>query len=258
MAREITVAGDTYGLEEAKDTIAGYAFGTRREKRQKISGYVPLEPTSIDIPWFGYLTYDCIGVSGSENIGACTDADLLVSSGLNGRLDVDALGALQAVAPLAIAELANIPDEDGFYFWQLDPDGLISLPPDGPERHLHHAWVHMMSARDVGVALTHKVLHHKRPRLFPLIDGRTVEVLGRTEAWKTIHQDLVEGASAFEELEGWFSNLMRNVSLAWDRDDLVSLSRLRLHDTLLWCRASGRIELATREGRQVRESWDQA
>jgi hypothetical protein len=35
----------------------------------------------------------------------------------------------------------------------------------------------MTKTPDIGMALTHNVLHHKRPALLPMLDGRTVEVL---------------------------------------------------------------------------------
>lgn len=103
---------------------------------------------------------------------------------------------------------------------------------------LHRAWYLIESVPGCGVTKTHKILHHAWPHLFPLIDRRTMTKLGEN-LWLTIHKDLSDYEKAFCELEVWFA------MLAGSRGG-VPLTRLRLHDILLWCRVVGE------EGRAVR------
>lgn len=223
----VVVAGYEFSQDEARSIIAGYALGRTEAIELKAVGTCKeLEHRNFDYPRWGYRTYDCILSSPGS---ACEPVDYLVVSGLNGQIDVSAVAALQEACPLAFAELSRV-DED-VYFWELDAHRLSAFPEERcPERHLWRAWCHMMTMPQLGVALTHKTLHHKRPRLFPLIDGQTVGSLG-DHAWRTIHTDLnQEEGKPFEELETWFADLVR------DQADCVPLSRLRLHDILLWCR----------------------
>jgi hypothetical protein len=155
---------------------------------------------------------------------------------LNGRLDVASTASLQTACSLAFAELAHI--EDDVVFWELDNSRLATFPEEScAERHFWLAWCYLMTIPDVGVALTHKTLHHKRPWLYPLIDGQTLKACSDGFAWKTIHNDLnQEGGEPFAHLEGWFADLVAQ------REGCVPLSRLRLHDILLWCRIMPRQE----------------
>jgi hypothetical protein len=53
-----------------------------------------------------------------------------------------------------------------------------------------------------GIALTHKVLHHKRPSVFPLLDNKTSAALGGGgDAWLQIHRDLAATPDGWTELE---------------------------------------------------------
>jgi hypothetical protein len=87
----------------------------------------------------------------------------LVVSGLNGRLDVDAVGGLQAVAPLVSETLEELDLRRPSVFWELGEEE-VTVPEEGSIGWLlNRAWFILMSAPDVDVALTHKVLHLKRP-----------------------------------------------------------------------------------------------
>jgi hypothetical protein len=224
-ASYVEVAGHGYQEDEAKQVIAGYALGTVDKTKIHQGACTTIPAADPHTPRWGYKTYDCIAPSGHPE---CEPVDYLVASGLNGRLDVASVAALQSSCPPAFRELSLIPDD--VVFWELD-GGLLNVFPthECPERHLWLAWCHMITTPDIGVALTHKVLHHKRPRLFPLIDGQTAKPLGQGTAWKTIHDDLKGDSAAFAALETWFSELVR----WWS--GCVALSRLRLHDILLWC-----------------------
>jgi hypothetical protein len=232
MSAYVSVAGHEFTEERAKSVIAGYALGTRQTQFQRKRGCETITRAPIEVHRWGYKTYDCVLSSKGPD---CEPVDYLVAGGLNGRIDVGAVAALQVAAPPALNELAKIEEE--VTFWELREDRLIDIPGEEcPERHLWLAWCHMITMPEIGVALTHKVLHHKRPRLFPLADGQTIKALGQGEAWQTIHRDLNRNAEPFEQLESWFGHLVNN------QDGLVGLSRLRLHDILLWCRMMPREE----------------
>ncbi len=70
-----------------------------------------------------------------------------------------------------------------------------------------------MSTPDVGRALTHKVLHHNQPALFPLLDRQTADVLRPAgqphgwNAWQVILADIDDSRADFEELRAWFAAL---------------------------------------------------
>lgn len=108
-----------------------------------------------------------------------------------------------------------------------------------------------MATDGIKVALTHKLLHHKRPDLFPLIDNRTVPLLKPhtdTEVglWGVVHRELTRNEEQFGALERTFAELATE-----DHD--VRLTRLRLHDVLLWLTASGRWRHAVERGRATAE-----
>jgi hypothetical protein len=160
----------------------------------------------------------------------------LVVSGLNGRLDVDAVGGLEAVAPLVSETLEELDLRRPSAFWELGEEE-VTVPGEGSVGWLLNlAWFILMSAPDVDVALTHKVLHHKRPSLFPLIDGRTLGWLqdaswdrrGQRSAWAQIHHELVSSQDEFALLEEWFAR-----EIAARHESFVELTRLRIHDILL-------------------------
>jgi hypothetical protein len=46
--------------------------------------------------------------------------------------------------------------------------------PDSPGWHLWRCWTLLMGVTGIDVARAHKILHHKRPKLFPLIDNQTL------------------------------------------------------------------------------------
>jgi hypothetical protein len=98
----------------------------------------------------------------------------------------------------------------------------------------------MEGTSGLGVALTHKTLHHKRPRLAPLIDGKTVKRTG----WIGIYDDLQCQVAEFADLEQWFGDLAL-------RNSGVGISRLRIHDVVLWCSVTGEFERTERAGRKI-------
>jgi hypothetical protein len=84
-----------------------------------------------------------------------------------------------------------------------------------------------MGMPDLDVITTHKILHHKRPDVFPLFDRETARRLGEKGAWVQIHHELAESRDEWAGLEVWFAGL------ATGPGD-VALTLLRLHDILVW------------------------
>lgn len=201
-------------MRDARSVLAGYAFETETvEKRNH-------ETTR---PRWGYRTYDCIPPDPGPTLGPI---DLLVAAGLNGRVNVKRMASLLQAAEPAGAALAKaeVP------FWELEPEDLGHERPDSTSTAwpIWTAWETLMALPDIDVALTHKVLHHKRPDFIPLVDNKTLELLPERKVWITIHADLRQ--KGFEEMESWFKDLIH------DRGEvgLVPLSRVRIHDILLW------------------------
>ena len=99
--------------------------------------------------------------------------------------------------------------------------------------------------------LTHELLHHKRPELFPLIDGLAGPHLEkhtdeRRGLWGVVHGELRNNEEQFTALEQTFQSL---VNAPGD----VLLERLRLHDILLWSKASKKWPHAVKKGRSTAE-----
>jgi hypothetical protein len=93
-----------------------------------------------------------------------------------------------------------------------------------------------MSTPDVGRARTHKVLHHKRPALFPLLDRHTADVLRPAgqplgwNAWQVIRADIDGSGVGFEELRAWFAGqavARDGVALELPRSSVPRLRRPR-------------------------------
>lgn len=238
---EVVVAQGTEfeaGIHEPLALIAGYAFGVHTPVVDQVDRPAGVDEPPTERALWGYRTYDCIPASPGI---ALSGVDLTVASGLNARMNVDRVGALQAVAELVGESLAHL--DDAPPFWELDRDELHAPTVEGThEWWAVRAWALLMSQPDVGVAVTHKTLHHKRPNLFPLLDGVTRRHLPKSLAWATIHEDLTGQAETWAQLETDFAALIHR-----DRGD-VELSRLRLHDILLWLTAVGEDDLARNAG----------
>lgn len=116
----ITLAGDPYRYddEEAFQVLAGYALGTvppARPKRVIAYGSLPELP---ERPRWGYRSYDCIPASPGH---ALSGVDLVIASGLNGRIGARAVLSMQLVAEEVGECLARL-DGAGVPFWDIDPN----------------------------------------------------------------------------------------------------------------------------------------
>lgn len=186
-----------FAAADARLALAGYAFGTREIQPSRAPALRDAFERELAPRW-GYLTYDCVRPSAGDDF---SDQDILVAAGLNGRLDVAAFGALQLATRRAAPALADAA-QAGTDFADLTSGELADSPAEGTIGwSLTEAWRQMMATPDVGVALTHKVLHHKQPALFPLLDTRTAAVLsahpeGRN-AWQQIHAEIRRSREAF-------------------------------------------------------------
>jgi hypothetical protein len=162
------------------------------------------------------------------------------------RMWAHTVAALLAVANDVSEPLRLIPD--GIFYWDL-PESEVRRPgPEGSTSwHVHRAWSLLMGAPFVNIAVCHKTLHHKRPDVFPLLDRRTVKQLPKGSAWPAIHRDLNEAPAEFADLERRFATLAA-------ANGGVALTRLRIHDVLLWCDASSVTDAARKAGRRWLEA----
>jgi hypothetical protein len=81
-------------------------------------------------------------------------------------------------------------------------------------------------SRRAGPAITNKILHFKRPNQFPVADSRTKPGLP-DGIWLQPHRDLTRHVEAYTSLEAWFEHFA-------SKHDGMRLTRLRIHDILLW------------------------
>lgn len=235
------LAGESFELDLAKAVISGYCFHEVQSdlKAPKGSTFGVHLGQSYRRRW-GYLSYDCQRGPGPapDVVDVVAPVLLNVTQGYGVRLVSDLLAVCSQVRDT----VGRIDPE--FRFWDLDPSDVA--PRGDPEARpeslaLHQAWYLIESVNGAGVAVTHKLLHHAWPHLFPLIDNETVEPLGTEHAWLTILEDLKRYEPEFDELEHWFAEM------AAARGG-IPLTRLRLYDILLWCRVVGEEEEAAHEG----------
>jgi hypothetical protein len=230
----LEVGDSAYTKQEAQDVIAGYAFGTVvvQPKSNRPAASVLQSPRHRR-RW-AYSTYDCY----PPDPGGLTTGDVTVTSAVNSRIGGKAVLGVMAVASEVSEALDLLPVS--LTFWDLPRDDVVALPrPDSVAFQMWCAWDLLMGVVGVDVAICHKILHHKRPQLFPLLDGITTGAYPEGEAWAQIHGELSAQAGQFGKLETWFSALAA-------ANGGVPLLRLRLHDILLWChRAHERAEAGT-------------
>jgi hypothetical protein len=222
-----------YTQAEAEAVLAGFAFGTSQLVWP--SNFSPpadkglaAPPRAAVRPTWSYRTYDCA----PNSPYAFSVNDLLIVAALDGGAGAAEYLAMEAILPDLNLVLTQI--DIGQTFWTLDRAHLGSSPPPPatPVWYLWRAWALLMGLRNVGVAITHKTLHHKRPWLFPIFDTDTVARMGGEDAWKCLHEELTLQACQFTYLEKWFAALAIN-------HGGVHLTRLRIHDVLLWADVTG-------------------
>jgi hypothetical protein len=226
---------DSIPFDTALAAVLGYARG-----RRPLHFRSPGNPTGrwVTVPAFGYERFDRQPVPA----GPLGEVDILTAEGLHGRLDPDGWaamkGVLDDVGPLADAAIERAA---GRPFWELPADEFSVLAEPGTVGgQLRRIWQHCEVTPDVQPAHVTAALHHRRPDLFPLVVRTTRWHLlphvreGDSGVEAVIHRELRGNASAFARLEAELAPL--------------GLTRLRLHDVLLWLSASLRLTHAVTLG----------
>jgi len=221
----------TYSAAEAFDAVREYASGTVTiEPGARFANAFAPHP----VPRYAYRTYDCIPASDGPQF---SDLDLLVTAGLNARIDMTTFARLRSFADRAAGHLdaAHQLQPD---FLRLHRDEVGDEPPQGSAGwHLSEAWRQGMATPGLGIARVHKMLHHKRPRLVPLLDNKTAEPIRAAAAvkacgsWQLIHDEIHAHAGHFQALADGFDELATTI-------DGVSVSWLRLYDILVWMKVA--------------------
>jgi hypothetical protein len=228
---------DPIPVDTALAAVLGYARG-----RRPLHVRSPSNPIGrwVTVPAFGYERFDRQPVPD----GRLGEVDILTAEGLHGRLDPAGWAAmknvLDDVGPLADAAVERAA---GRTFWNLPDDEFSVLAEPGTVgSQLRHIWQHCEVTPDVQPAHVSAALHHRRPDLFPLVVRTTRWHLlphlreGDSGVEAVIHRELSANASAFDRLEGELHA----------RD--ITLTRLRLHDVLLWLSAGLRLTHAVALG----------
>jgi hypothetical protein len=196
---------------------------------------------------FAYERFD----ARPRGTGPLGDDDVLTAEGLHGRLDPAGWAAVRAamddVAPLADAVTERAA---GRAFWELPAVELSVLGEPGTVG----AALRSIGERVAGPSRAHlgAALHHRRPELFPIVSATTRQQLlphleeGDSGVEAVVHRELVTGADAFAVLETTVSDLL--VATGG-----VPLTRLRLHDVLVWLAGSLRLTHAVAMGRETPE-----
>jgi hypothetical protein len=237
------------GWDAALAAVLGYARGRR-----------PLRFRSPDHPegrWyqvlaFGFERFDALQV-GSGDPG---DGDVLVAEGLHGRLDPAGWAAvrraLDDVRPLADAAVARAA---GRPFWAL-PAGEFSVldEPGTVGAALREIWTRSSDTDAVRPQHVSAALHRRHPTLLPSLSPTTRRQLwphlreGDSGVEAVVHRELQANAAGFAALETTVAALLGTPA------GRAPLTRLRLHDVLLWLVGSLRFTHAVALG-QASAEW---
>jgi hypothetical protein len=222
-------------VQDAEKVLVGYAFAEQPAVWDPPTAVG--NPVLLRRPRWAYWTYDC---TPARPYGWLIE-DFTITAALNSQIGAAAILGMQAIAPALTEALAHIPADQTF--WGLPHDHLRSAPPPAESLAwwLWRAWALLMGVPQINVAVAHKTLHHKRPWLFPLLDNLTVDAYPNGGAWAGIHQELTEQADTFTLLEQWFA------AQAAARQG-IPLTRLRIHDILLWATRAGEWDEARTHG----------
>jgi hypothetical protein len=217
-------------LEDAVAAVLGYARGRRP---LWFRSPVAAEGRWVQVLAFGYERFD----ARPRGEGPLGDADVLTAEGLHGRLDRETWtavrGALGDAEPLARAAVDRAA---GRAFWELPEEEFSVLAEPGTVGAL---------LRDLDAGYVSAALHHRRPELFPLGSRSTRRQLvphlheGDSGTAAVVHRELRAAADGFAALE---------TAVAAEG---LPLTRLRLHDVLLWLSAGLRFTHALALGRAL-------
>jgi hypothetical protein len=218
--------------------VLGYARG-RRPLRYRSPN--EREGRWVQVPAFGHDRFDARPVPA----GPLGDDDVLVAEGLHGRLDLQGWTAvrraLDDAQPIADALDARAA---GRAFWELPEDELSVLGEPGTVGAALRSLGDLPRPRYVSAAL-----HHRRPDVVPLTTRatwlQTVPHLreGDSSVAAVVHRELRANAAAFAELERVVAALLPD----------APLTRLRLHDMLVWLSGTLRLPTAVALGEGTEE-----
>lgn len=229
---------DLVPLDTALAAVLGYACGRRPWRFRSIS-----HPDGrwASVPAFGYERFDRHPPTDLP-LG---EVDILIGEGLHGRLPEPAWTAMRDVLP-RIAPLADdaVARAAGRPFWELPAEEFSVLAEPGTVGHaLRRVWHTCRNAAGVEPPHVVAALHHRWPALVALVSGVTRRQLvphlleGDSEVDAVVHRELRANAGAFEELEHAVAERLE-----------TPLTRLRLHDVLLWLSGSLRLTHAVALG----------
>lgn len=236
-----SVGPEPIPLDTALAAVLGYARG-----RRPLWFRAPHERTGrwVQVLAFAWERFDAL----PHLTGAPCDRDVLIAEGVHGRLDRPGWAAVRAalddvVAPAGAAveqaagrPLGELPDEE---FSVLTEPGTV-----GAALREVRAVAERSGHRDHVMA----AVHHRVPELVPLTSTGTDRRLwphlheGDSGPSAQVSRELRANAAGFAALESAASALTG-----------VRLSRVRLHDLLLWLAAGLRMDTAVRLGRQSAE-----
>lgn len=220
--------------------VLGYARG-RRPLRYRSPN--EREGRWVQVPAFGHDRFDARPVP----TGPLGDDDVLVAEGLHGRLDPDGWSAVRTclddVQPAADALTARAA---GRAFWELPDEELSVLGEPGTVGAALRGLGELpgRQARYVVAAL-----HHRHPALVPLLSRATwlqsVAHLreGDSSVAAVVHRELRANPAAFTALEAAVADLLGR-----------PLTRLRLHDLLVWLAGTLRLTTAVALG-EATDEW---
>jgi hypothetical protein len=239
-AFELPTAGpDPLPWDTALAAVLGYARG-RRPLRYRSP--IEREGRWVQVPAFGYERFDRRPVPA----GPLGDDDVLVAEGLHGRLDPDGWAAVRRALDDVQPQLEALP---GAAFWELPDDELSVLGEPGTLGATLRGLGEPPGPRDRYVVAA---LHHRRPELVPLVTRTTwlaaVPHLreGDSGVAAVARRELRANTAAFAALEDEVGRLLDH-----------PLTRLRLHDLLLWLVTTLRLPAAVALGRAT-EEWQRS
>jgi hypothetical protein len=238
---------DPLPWETALAAVLGYARG-----RRPLRFRTPDHPQGrwFSVPAFGYERFDRQPVAD----GPLGDADVLVAEGLHGRLDPAGWAAVRAalddVGPLADAATARAA---GRTCWELPAEEFSVLAEPGTVgAALRGVWHRTRGADHARPDLVSAALHHRSPALVPHVDRITRRQLwphvveGDSGVEAVVHRELRNNATTLAALEATVAALLADGAGP-------PLTRLRLHDVLLWLSGSLRLAHAVALGRETEE-----
>ncbi|MGY1743774.1 MULTISPECIES: DUF6308 family protein [unclassified Blastococcus] len=229
---------DPIGLDDALAAVVGYAVG-RRPLRFRA-------PNAREGRWVRVraFAFDRFDRQPAETAPRMTDRDVLLAEGLHGRLDPIGWTAVRAALDAALPVAGEaVHRAAGRAFWELPEEQTSVLAEPGTVG----AALRSLAEGPHGPYVL-AALHHRWPELFPLLDGIT-----RRQLWPhTAEGDSGVHAVVLRELRAnaaGFSLLEARAGAALGQ----RVTRLRLHDVLLWLSGSLRMETAVALGRTAEE-----